>query len=237
MSIQLPTTKSKPSIINPRVLVLYGPPKVGKSTVLAQLENCLILDFEEGTDFLEALRIKITSLKQLAEVTAAIREAGRPYKYLAMDTVTEIESWCEELATATYKASVIGKTFEGKSVLELPKGGGYLYLRQAFAEVTQMVASVAQNVILVGHLREKFLEKDSQEASAKDLDLTGKIRNIVCSRADAVGYLFRRKGQNTPLEVSFQTVDEVNCGSRCEHLKGKTFPFDWSKIYLPEVAQ
>lgn len=232
MSIILPTAKTPASLVNPKVLVLYGPPKVGKTTVLAQLENCLILDFEDGTDHIDSLHLKVTSLAHLAEVCAEIRNQNRPYKYIAMDTVTSMETWCEELATTNYKNSVIGKNFDGKSVLELPKGAGYLHLRLAFAEVSQMVASVTSHLIQVGHIREKFLEKDTQEASAKDLDLTGKIRNIVCSRADAIGYMYRRPGMNTPLEVSFMTTNEVNCGSRCDHLKGKLFEFDWNKIYL-----
>lgn len=231
-NIILPTGKVPASQINPQVLVLYGAPKVGKTQVLSELEGCLTLAFEPGTEHLDMMKIRVESRQHLSEICSEIRAQGKPYKYIAMDTVTAIEDWCETLATEKYKASVIGKTFEGKSVLELPKGGGYLYLRLAFAELSQEVASCTSHLIQVGHIRDKYLEKDSMEASAKDLDLTGKIRNIVCSRADAIGYMYRRPGMNTPLEVSFQTNEAVNCGSRCAHLKGQLFEFDWKKIYI-----
>ena len=33
---------------NPKVMLLYGAPKVGKTTALSQLKDCLIIDTEQG---------------------------------------------------------------------------------------------------------------------------------------------------------------------------------------------
>ena len=57
--IELPTQKINASRKNPRKIILFGKPKIGKSTALANLDNCLILDLEGGTDYLEALKIDI----------------------------------------------------------------------------------------------------------------------------------------------------------------------------------
>ena len=43
----LPTEKTKKKTDNPKNLILFGLPKVGKTTVLSHLPKCLILDFEE----------------------------------------------------------------------------------------------------------------------------------------------------------------------------------------------
>ena len=40
--------------LNPKVLLLYGAPKVGKTTMLSKLDDCLIIDTEKGTNMLEA---------------------------------------------------------------------------------------------------------------------------------------------------------------------------------------
>ena len=45
----LKKAKRKPISQNPGILLLYGPPKVGKTTMLSQLDDCLILDTENGT--------------------------------------------------------------------------------------------------------------------------------------------------------------------------------------------
>ena len=46
-------TKRKVVSINPSVLLLYGAPKVGKTTMLSQLDDCLIIDTEKGSRKLE----------------------------------------------------------------------------------------------------------------------------------------------------------------------------------------
>ena len=42
----LTKTKRKPLAVNPKILLLYGPPKVGKTTMLSQLGDCLVIATE-----------------------------------------------------------------------------------------------------------------------------------------------------------------------------------------------
>jgi hypothetical protein len=143
---------------------------------------------------------------------------------------------CEKEATRRYKASIIGANFKGDSILELPKGGGYLHLRNVFYEYFQRFRALAKYTIFIGHVRDALLTQDGKEVSSKDLDLTGKIKNISCAYADAIGHCFRTK--EGILTISFKTVDTVTCGSRAEHLCGKEFVFsqpatleNWKQIY------
>lgn len=234
--LTLPTTKTAALRKSPRYLLIYGPPKVGKSTILSQLEDNLILDLEEGTDYLEALKLKVKGIAEYQQVCEKIcSQTPRPYKYVSIDTIDKLEEWAEELATINYKSSAIGKNFTGKSVLSLPNGAGYLHLRNAFQELVQQAYPLARNVIFVGHVRDKMLETQGREVSTKDLDLTGKIRTIMCSIVDAIGYIARDKTGN--LGINFKTSETIACGSRCEHLMGQAFwfegnKFDWSKIYI-----
>lgn len=227
--IELPTSKVSAERKDPKVFLMYAPPKLGKTTLLSSLENCLIIDLEDGTKHLDALKIKANNLQELKEIGSAIHKAGKPYKYVAVDTVTKLEEFCEIEATELYKKSAIGKNFDGKSVLELPKGAGYLHLRLSMKNWIEKLYTLADNIILVGHLKDSVIEKKGKEVSAKDLDLTGKLKQIVCANADAIGYLYREDGKTM---VTFQSSDEIACGSRCEHLKGQAFEFDWTKVYI-----
>lgn len=229
--IELPKQKIAATRKSPKTLILYGPPKIGKTTVLSQLDNNLILDLEKGADFLENLRIPIDSLDHLKEVGREIIKAGKPYKYISLDTITLLEEWAENEATKNYKNSIMGKNFKGNTILSLPNGSGYGLLREeVMPYIRNILPMFADNLIVVGHLRDKLIvDKKGEEVSAKDIDLTGKLRNMVCAQADAVGYLFR---DGEKLMVSFDTREEVVCGSRCDHLKGQTFEFDWNKIYV-----
>ena len=98
----LPTQKIAVVRNNPKRLVIYSKPKVGKTTALSMLENNLILDFENGSDYVEALKIKIPNLAYLKEVGAEIIKAERPYKYITIDTVTALQDMCLSLAKKLY---------------------------------------------------------------------------------------------------------------------------------------
>tara|TARA_R110002012_G_scaffold23430_2_gene79524 strand:- start:1121 stop:1831 length:711 start_codon:yes stop_codon:yes gene_type:complete len=232
-TMELPTKKVKASRKSPRNMIIYGPPKIGKTTVLSQLDNCLILDLENGSDMVDALKIKVDSLAQLASIGREIIKQGKPYKYIAIDTISKLEEWCEAEAKKMYKLTAMGKNFdknnEGLSILSLPNGGGYLYLRLAYKKWIDRLNLLADRIILVGHLRDKMLEKKGKEVSVKDLDLTGKIKQMTCSNTDAIGYVYR-EGEETM--ISFNSLEDITAGTRCEHLKGKTMPLKWSDIYI-----
>ncbi len=87
----LPKEKTKAEIQSPETLILYGPPKIGKTTLLAELDNFLNIDLEQGTKKVDALKIEINNLKELKELGTEIIKAGLPYKGVILDTATELE--------------------------------------------------------------------------------------------------------------------------------------------------
>ena len=72
MNDLLPNEKTKASRINPKKIILFGKPKIGKTTALSQLDNCLILDLEGGTSYVDALKIDILELARQQEVDPII---------------------------------------------------------------------------------------------------------------------------------------------------------------------
>ncbi|MGL5753418.1 MAG: AAA family ATPase, partial [Paraclostridium sp.] len=88
MAIELPTTIIKPNSQNPNKLIIFSPPKHGKTTLVSALDNCLLIDLENGSDYVSALKVKVNSLTELQELGTEIMKAGRPYKYVAIDTIT-----------------------------------------------------------------------------------------------------------------------------------------------------
>ena len=239
--IQLPTQKIAPVRANPKRMVIYSKPKAGKTSALALLDNCLILDFENGSDYVEALKLKVDSLATLKTVGQEIVKAGKPYKYIAVDTVTALEEMCLSYAKTLYMETPMGKNFNGDSVLKLPNGAGYLYLREAFFKILDYIETLVPedgSLILLGHLKDKMLETNGKEVSAVDLDLSGKIKSIVCAKADAIG-LLSRKGDKVTL--NFKTSEEVTCGARPDHLKNQEITLTeivdgqlvghWDKVY------
>jgi hypothetical protein len=218
MSIVLPTTKIKADRVNPKRLLIYSKPKTGKTTAFAGLDNNLIIDLENGSDYVDALKIKVNNLKELIEAGNSIIEAGRPYKYVTIDTVTALESMVMPLAVKLYRKTQMGKHFEGDSVVSLPNGAGYGYIREAFFSILDFIDTLAPHIILSGHIKDKVVDDKGEMVMSANIDLTGKIKSLICANADAIGYMYR-KGNKTIL--SFKTNEEVTCGARPEHLRNQ----------------
>ena len=49
--MELPTQVVKSKTVNPSLLTIFGQSKVGKTTMLSKLDNCLIIDTEKGTKY------------------------------------------------------------------------------------------------------------------------------------------------------------------------------------------
>jgi hypothetical protein len=239
MSIVLPTKKVKAERQNPKRIVIYSKPKTGKTTAYAGLEDNLILDLENGTDFVEALKVKIGSLQELLDTGKAIKAAGNPYKFITVDTVTALEDMIMPLAVKLYRATAMGKNFDGDNVTTLPNGAGYLYIRQAFFQVLDFIDTLAPTIILSGHIKDKQVDDKGELVMSANIDLTGKIKSLICANADAIGYMYR-KGNKTIL--SFKTNEEVTCGARPEHLRNEEIVVtemidgelktSWEKVFI-----
>lgn len=244
MPVLLPTGPVSAQRQDPKVLMLYGRPKVGKTEMLSQLPDCLIVDTEKGTELSDnVVAVQANNFSEYYEVLKALDErvkqqnaAGNPSKFaydtIAIDTLDMLEDFAEIASTIKYKQTTIGKTFEGSSVLELPKGSGYYHLREELKLMVQKMGERCRRLILISHVKDKIiLSKEGTELTVTDVSLTGKLGAIMTAKADAIGYMYR--DANGKLMVSFQTFEEGGTmGSRCKHLVGKVMPFQWDSIYI-----
>lgn len=55
----LPTGPVKATKKNPKLVITYGMPKIGKTTMIAKLEDCLIEDMEDGASSFENMRVPV----------------------------------------------------------------------------------------------------------------------------------------------------------------------------------
>jgi hypothetical protein len=243
----VPSAPLVPTLFNPRVLVIYGGYKTGKSKLaefISTHKRGLWLDCEDGSEGCGGVRINI--LRKVRELNAGKEpreqlgplafllklctdlsaEPAPRFDYLVVDKLDNVEEWAERRATAYYKSTIIGRNFTGHSVLELDKGGGYKHLQEEFRKVWNIVVAAAPRVVFLGSLRDRQIDKTDSLMSNNDLDLTGKVRKIAVGFSDTTGYLYREKdGSNW---ISFQTNDVGTfSGSRIERLSGQRFRLSW----------
>ena len=224
MGLTLPTSKIPAVSSNPKYLVLYGLPKAGKTSALAQLDNNLIIDLEGGSTFVDAMAIQCRTIQDLGEAAQAIRaknsEVGHNfYTRITIDNATRLEDICLTYAATLYRQTELGKAWKGTDVTTLPRGAGYKYLRDAVKKVIDMFKELCDEFILVGHVKDSIIEKDGEEVSAKEIDLVGKLGKIICGLADAVGYVYRK---NNETHISFKGgTDDTIMEARAKHIAGK----------------
>jgi len=254
--IKLPLKKIKATSQSPNNLIIFSKPKVGKTSLLAELDNALLIDLEKGSKYVDALKIEVNSIDELYQVGQKIIADNKPYKYIILDTITALEDMCVSYAEILYSKKTQGKHWfkkdstgkltadSGKvqygNILNLANGGGYAYLREAVTKVIEYVKTLAPRIILVCHIKDILLEKAGSEFTAADLDLTGKIKRILSSQSDAIGYLYRKN--STQNVLSFATKETVACGARPTHLRNNEILISeltdkglvtyWDKIYI-----
>lgn len=246
--IILPKEKTIPVKNSMRFVIFFGKPKAGKSSAMAALENNLIIDLEDGYKGLSALVVQARNINDFGDICRALQEEIKnndgkyPYKYITIDNATRLEEMCMGYAITLYRQTSIGKNYQGTDIRTLPNGAGYLYLRQAVKKVIDMFRGLCETLILVAHTKDKQINFEGQEVNEMTLDLTGRLGDILCGEADAIGYVYRKKNETI---ISFEGGENSVREARPTHLRGQkiviaesdennNLTFHWDKIFLPE---
>lgn len=252
--IKLPSKKTEAVRRDPKTIVIFGQPKTGKTTALAELESCLLIDLEGGSDFVGALKIDVlleakkngtTPIAVLQDIIKSIKQqneknGGYVYKYIAIDTVTALQDMVLPIAASAYKATPMGRNWVGTDVTTLPNGAGYGFTRTALLKVLDALKDITDTLIISGHVKDKLVEVDGEEMGERGLDLVGKMASILCAKVDAIGYMYRDENETI---LNFATSESLLVGARSEHLKGKKIVIassdesgkvtvDWSKVFI-----
>jgi len=247
----------------PEHLVIYSKPKMGKTDLISRLPDCGIIDIEAGSKYVKGYKHTVKdpggdpmkTLKNLDNcLDWLIKE--RPYKYVAFDTMTELDELCEIGGTYDFMNSAQGKKWnviDDELISKMPQlapakgqqiphtsplfepvttmgqGYGYRWTRACYQRYFEKMKLAAERVIFVCHIKDKFLEvKNGEQVLGREIDLTGKLKTITTSFADTIAYLHRGKDGNTYL--SFQAGESVAEGTRRRGLSGKDILIgEWDK--------
>lgn len=267
MSLIQKQTKTR---VNAKKILLFSSPKAGKTTALSGLPDTLIIDLEDGSSFVTGNIVNVLAIAGerigvkpkevlnhpdgckacidiIKELIAELKV--KSFKYIAIDTATALVKIATWLGSQMYKQTTQGKSYTGNDVVrDLANGAGYEWLRQAYEAILSSIEPYAEECsIIIGHVKDASIMKAGGDVSARDLQLPGKLKHILCQNADAVGYIYRKDGVNTI--VSFKNDErDLATGARPAHLnnqefilveeapKGsREFIYHWDKIFVPEV--
>ena len=215
--------KAKRKVVsqNPKTMLLYGAPKVGKTTALSQLKDCLIIDTEGGANMIEGYIESVSNRAELIELLKQAKE-GHEYKYVAIDTIDKVATWAEKAVCEEENVS---------SVQDLAFGKGFGMVREKVLNTVHFLKEIFPHVIIIGHRKWARAIVDSKAiVEPESLDLTGKLKNMLMADCDAIGYVYRDEDKKK-LMVTFKSNEALEAGSRSPHLRGKEIELKWNQIY------
>ena len=179
-------------------------------------------------------------IKKIAEENK--KKGSYVYKCIAIDTVSALEDVVLPLANKLYKDTPQGKNWDGTDVTTLPNGAGYRFTRLALFSTIAELEELCDILIISGHVRDKLIEVKGIEMNERGLDLIGKSSTILCSKVDAIGYVYRKDNKTM---INFKPSESLVVGGRSKHLIGKdivvaesaednTITTYWDKILIKQ---
>lgn len=162
----LPTAKTPPrASLNDITILIYGPPKIGKSTFCAEADGALFAATEPGLNNLEVFRSDITSWPEFLKFCAALATEEHDFKTVIVDTVDNLYRYCSDFICQREKVS---------HESDLEYGKGYALVNNEFHRV---LTKLAMTVTTKGHKIGLWLVSHSQEKEFKTR--TGNITRVV----------------------------------------------------------
>ena len=236
---------------DPKIIIIYGPPKCGKTEQTVKLPKSLIIDLEKGADVHEGAKyIHPENLNDLTEVYKDLREnkkMGNVWDFLVIDTIDKLVEWCESKVVVNYNS-------EQKKLQQLKPDKAHEYpLIKVYSEIAygkghDMVRNEVRNVlsafkemcgislIVVAHLKRTLIGETKIEVNETDIELPGRLKSMLT--ADADGTALCTPIARHIMELNFCTSSTSIAGSRMAHLAGKKFilgderaPHTWADIF------
>lgn len=213
---------------------IFGKPKVGKTTFAANNPDTLICAFERGTNFIAGAYAqpveKWTDMKLILRQLEK-KEAKEKYKCVAIDTVSEAYTLCEEYICSANNVDRIG---------EIPYGQGYGLVEKEFEKVLRKITMLGYGMIIIDHSVVKNEEVSNKNAKGKeDVVVIEKVMPAMPARAakvvnkmvDIIGYIkmeWLPNGESKRTLITRATPN-IMAGSRLKYLPAE-IPFDYKSL-------
>ncbi len=173
-------------------MLLYGPPKIGKSTFCGGLDKVVFLDFEGGLTWIEDIESKIKTISSWKEMQALVKEMqdsgkieldnGKTIRpiHLVMDTVDIAWIYCTEY---------VCKKFGFEHPSDEGYGKGYQVLRYEFQKQLARLNVCKSALVLVSHSKAiEIRGRGSNRTSQIVPTIPNSAREVVLPMMDIIGY-------------------------------------------------
>ena len=210
------------------IIMVYGEPKIGKSTFGASMPGNLTLAFERGYNAIPGIRaIDITSWGEFKKVTRELKkpEVKEAYKVLTIDTVDISADLCQK-----YICSQLGIDNMGDGGWANNSWSKY---KKEFEETFRSLAQLGYAILFISHDKEKTIKPQNSEGYQQiGASMQSSALATIENMCDIIAYAHSKKKPDGSYErvLTLRSPDNsVRCGTRFKYMENEV-PFDYQSL-------
>lgn len=208
--------------------LLYGQPKIGKTTFAAEFNEPLFICTEDRHKHLSLYKLPATggaikTWQEFREITLEISkqvEAGTfKWKTVVIDTVDNLYKLC---------CAEFNKEHDIVHESDLEWGKGYKLLEAKFFSAINFITSLGVGVVFISHSEEKTIKTKTVEYSKTLPGLPKIAREMVSKIADIIGYIGFDKEENRIINLQGNRYLEAGCATDVQ--MPESMPLDYKLL-------
>ena len=201
-----------------KYILLYGKPKVGKTTLASRFPKNLLVAFEKGYNAIDGIMAQDVS--KWADFKLVLRQLEKPeaqekFDTITIDTATIAYEKCEQFICAQNGV---------QSIADIPWGQGYAKTKQEFENCLRKITMLGYGLVLISHIetrKEKVDDEHEREILAPSMPK--RCYEVVNQIVDIIGYIATEWDDegNSQRWLYTRQTPTIMAGSRFKYLAPK----------------
>lgn len=177
----LPTTKtSKGQDLSRQTILLYGPAKIGKSTLCSKFPDALFISTEPGLEFLSVYEQPVKSWAEFLAICAELAQGKHNFKTVIVDTVDVLVMYCTEY---------VCQREEINHPSDYDFGKGWSMVSTEFKTKLMKLAQLGFGLVLVSHMKTEEVKTKSKSYNKQTISVTGENRRTLLAVPNLILYM------------------------------------------------
>lgn len=181
MAIKLPTEIQEPVYdINRITMVIYGAPKIGKSTFCSRFDDALFIATEPGLGYLRTKNVRVSQWAECLELMEILeKQRGAGYKTLIVDTVDQLWAFCAEYVRSSRNV---------ESLSDLSYGKGKDIASSLFCDYIARIIRLGLGVVFTSHVQTVDIETVNGKVAKFVPTIPDRAREAILPLVDVIGF-------------------------------------------------
>jgi hypothetical protein len=217
MALPIEKTKSKEHF-EEQIILLFGIPKIGKSTFLSKFPSVLFLATEDGLRSLESFQKRIYSWEDYLGTIAELKSGNHEFKTVGIDTTDNLAFFCKDY---------VMRKFHIQHASDLEWGKGWDLLKDEARRGINKLTELGMGIVFVSHSKEQEIKKKGQEPVTKvTYNLPSYFKDYITSLADIILFATFEDGKRV---LHTKPSEDYEAGDRTGRLPD-TLPLNYEKF-------